>query len=500
MTSKVCRSFAQRTGLVAATLLVACAGPERAPRQPIPGVDTPDVKVDNPHDRVPANPGNPANPGSGGTAQLPAPEQPPVAVPDHVPQVPSQPAQPTQKPKAGGLLGDFTATIAAAHRAAPGVVAVFPGLARSGEGNARAYTVNGLGEWLMEETAAGLEREGVRGILAGGSLINDIKASNRGLDAFRGPDDVYWLADRIGASYVVHGTAQLRTFDVRTRDEVIELLWECRRLPDRTIVATMREEIADGPLAQQLNRRLRVDSSWRIGAEAPAFQPSLDAELRILSGLLAQRIADKHGKALAGKSVRVAPAVFRVNAGVGAELQAFADQFERGFAAAERKLAGSESANAEVAALESGPAMVSGKKYDSYGAALDAFRAQWESYKTSPIGGLAVDVSRLLTERLRAASGDTFRVLTDDGDRGRLLAILRSEARAHRLDGAMDERSIATMRANGTDLVLEPVLRPALKTYQLRIVMRDLRTANELSEAIDIDEQFQAELDRLLGK
>jgi len=77
---------------------------------------------------------------------------------------------------------------------------------------------------------------------------------------------------------------------------------------------------------------------------------------------------------------------------------------------------------------------------------------------------------------------------------------VRSEARAHRLDGAMDERSIAMLRANGTDLLLEPVLRPALKTYRLSFVLRDLRTAEEIPESIDIDEQFHGELDRLLGK
>lgn len=495
MTSKVCRSLVQVGSLAAACFLTACAGPERAPHQPIQGIDTPDVKVDNPHDKVGGTP-------SGTAVATPvAPTPPPVASAAPTEAPPSgTPAGASPKPAAMGFLDAFVQKVTAAHRAAPGVVAVFPALARSGEGNQRVYAVNGLGEWLMEETAAGLEREGVRGILAGGSLIGEIKASNRGLDALRGLDDVSWLADRIGAGYVVMGTAQHRTYDLRNRDEAIEIVWECRRLPDRSVVATLREEATQGPLVQQLARRLRGESTWRIGAEAPQSQPSLDAELRWVAGILAQRVADKHAKVLAGKSVRVMPAVFRQNAGVGADLQAFADQWERSFATAERKLAGGEVANAEVAALEAGPVTIAGKPYDSHGAALDAFRAQWESYKSSPAGGLAVDVSRLLTERLRAASGDGFRVLSDDGDRGRLLSIVRSEARAHRLDGAMDERTIATMRANGTDLVLEPVLRPALKTYRLSFVLRDLRTAEEIPESIDIDEQFHGELDRLLGK
>lgn len=495
MTSKVCRSLVQVGSLAAACFLTACAGPERAPHQPIQGIDTPDVKVDNPHDKVGGT--------TGGTAVATpvAPTPPPVAVTPPA----AEPANGNQgniapKPVAMGFLDAFVQKVAAAHRTAPGVIAVFPALARSGEGNQRVYAVNGLGEWLMEETAAGLEREGVRGILAGGSLIGEIKASNRGLDALRGLDDVSGLADRIGAGYVVMGTAQQRTYDLRTRDEAIEIVWECRRLPDRAVVATLREEATQGPLVQQLARRLRGESTWRIGAEAPQSQPSLDAELRWVASILAQRVAEKHGKLLAGKSVRVMPAVFRQNAGAGADLQAFADQWERSFATAERKLAGSEVANAEVAALEAGPVTIAGKPFDSHGAALDAFRAQWEAYKSSPVGGLAVDVSRLLTERLRAASGDSFRVLSDDGDRGRLLSIVRSEARAHRLDGAMDERSIAMLRANGTDLLLEPVLRPALKTYRLSFVLRDLRTAEEIPESIDIDEQFHGELDRLLGK
>ena len=56
------------------------------------------------------------------------------------------------------------------------------------------------------------------------------------------------------------------------------------------------------------------------------------------------------------------------------------------------------------------------------------------------------------------------------------------------------------MRAKGTDVVLETVLRPTLKTYQLRLVLRDLRTAQEITEAIDVDGLFQAELDQMLGK
>jgi hypothetical protein len=498
MTSKVCRSVAQATSLAAACFFVACAGPERAPRQPIPGVDTPDVKVTNPHDQT--GPGAPAEP----------PRQPPpTAVADPVPEVtppavnPPAPSVPSNPPatKAGGLLDGFVQKVAAEVKGAPGIVAVFPAMAQSGEGNQRGYSINGLGEWLMEETAAGLEREGVRGILAGGSLTNDIKASNRGLDAWRAPDDTYWLADRIGAGYVVQGIAQVKVFDAARRDEAVELLWECRRLPDRSVVATMREEVARGPLAAQLYRRARTDSAWRIGNEAPVFRPVLDAELRILAGLLAQRVADKQGKLLAGKSVRVFPSVFRCNAGEGAALQAAADELERAYTNLLRKAtAAAEGGDAEAAALESGPVTIAGKKHDSLGAAIDAFGAAFEAYKASPIGGLAVDLSRLVTERLRAATGDSFRVLADDGDRRRLLAIIRSEARSYRRDAAVDADTIAQMRAKGTDVVLETVLRPTLKTYQLRLVLRDLRTAQEITEAIDVDGLFQAELDQMLGK
>lgn len=500
MTSKVCRSVAQATSLAAACFFVACAGPERAPRQPIPGVDTPEVKVTNPHDQT--GPGAPPSEPQAPPRQPPTAHVEPPAVNPPVVNPPADvPASNPPAPKAGGLLDGFVQKVAAEVKGAPGIVAVFPAMALSGEGAQRGYTINGLGEWLMDETAAGLEREGVRGILAGGSLTNDIKASNRGLDAWRAPDDVYWLADRIGAGYVVMGLAQVKVFDAAVRDEAVELLWECRRLPDRTLVATMREEVARGPLAAQLYRRARTDSSWRIGNEAPASRPVLDAELRILAGLLAQRVADKQGKLLAGKSVRVFPSVFRCNAGEGASLQAAADELERAYTTALRKAAAAaEGGDAEAAALESGPVTIAGKKHESLGAAIDAFGAAFEAYKASPIGGLAVDLSRLVTERLRAATGDSFRVLADDGDRRRLLAIVRSEARSYRRDAAVDAETIAQMRAKGTDVVLETVLRPTLKTYQLRLVLRDLRTAQEITEAIDVDGLFQAELDQMLGK
>lgn len=477
-------------GLV--SLLAGCAGPERAPRQPIKGVDTHEHKVDNPHDKT--------NGGGRTVDAAPAPrEQAPVAAPT-LPPDPSRHAAAAPAAGRGDLLSDFVAKIAAAHRQSEGIVAVFPALSRAGEREGRSFVVNGLGEWLMTETADGLEREGVRGVLSGASLVNDLKATNRGLDAWRGLDDVYWMADRIGAAYVVFGTAYARTFDRMTRDESLDLVWECRRTSDREVIATVRERLGDGATANQLYRYYRLESDWRIGADAPTFQPSFEAEFRILAQQLAMRIAAKHGRLLDGKGVRMAPTTLKTTAGVGAGLQDFASQFDRAFAAAERKFAAEGRTDAETATLESGPVRIAGQSYETFGAALDGFREKLTAYKASPAGALALDISRNLAERLRAATNESFRILPDDSDREMLLGIIRSEARAYRAEGAVDEQTLAALRARGTDLLLESTLRPALSAYQMRVVIRDLRTGAELTEAVDVDEMFKADLDRILGR
>ncbi len=471
-------------------LLSGCAGPERAPHQPIKGVDTFDNKVDNPNDKT--------TPGRTVDATPESRETPPVAAPTPTPTTPRDTATPPAAGGRTGFLDAFIVKVARATQQQPGIVAVLPALSREEPG--KTLYVNGLGEWLATETADGLEREGVRGVLSGAGLVNDLKAANRGLDSWRGLDDVYWMADRVGAAYVVSGTAYVREFDRMSRDESLDIVWECRRTSDREVVASIRERLGAGAQAQELFRFYKLDSDWRIGADAPPFAPSFEAEFRILAQQLALRVAGKHGRALAGKNVRVMPTTLRSNAGVGADLQTFASAFDRAFAVEERKAAAAGNTDAELATLATGPVTVAGKEYATFGAALDAFRERWNTYKASPAGALAVDIARNVTERLRAATGDSFRVLPDETDREALLGVIRGEARAYRNDAAVDPQSIAALRARGADFLIETTLRPALATYQLRLVLRDLRTGTELTEAVDVDPMFKDEMEKVVGR
>jgi hypothetical protein len=474
--------------LAAALCLCACSGPERAPHQPIQGVDTPETKVENPHDlpkekketekKEPVSAGVPAAP------ELPAAQ-------------PANHEEPAQEAR-GHFLDRFVKQVAAAHKAAPGIVAVFPALSRIPDRD--AFHVNGLGEHLMTETAVRLEAEGVRGVLAGAGLVNDIQASNRGLDSLRGIDDVYWLADRVGAAYAVFGTAEKRVFDRTKRDEHLEVWWECRRVADRSPVATIRERLTDGALATELTRWFRQESAFRIGDQAPKFQPSADAELRLASRQLTGMVAGKHGGWLKGKRVTVLPTSLRCLAGERAELQAWAAEFEQAFDDAEKKAEQAGNTDPAQAALQSGPVTIAGKEHKTFAVALEAFRARRVAMQASAGGELAADLGRMLAENLRAAARDSFELVAEDGERDALLAAIRREARAVAQAEGVDPLTAATLRARGTQVMVASTLRPYLKSYQLRVLLRDFGSGQSVSEAVDLDEQFKEPIDKILAR
>lgn len=257
--------------LAIAGLLAACAGPERTPHQPIKGVDTERNEVQNPHDKT----NRPTGEGRGdGLGSAPALD----------------------------FLDGFVGEVATAQQAQPGIIAIFPAFTQGDRG---VNYVTRLGELLMRLTNDGLEKRGVTAVIAGAGLQNDLLAANRGLEALRGPDDVFWLGERVGAAYVVYGTAQKQAFDASNRDLELAVDWQCKRTGDRATVAAWRQQLTGGELGRELARQYGQESNWTIGSAAPRFTPSLGLETQILARAMAQRLSTSHAEVLRGKTLHV---------------------------------------------------------------------------------------------------------------------------------------------------------------------------------------------------
>ncbi len=168
----------------------------------------------------------------------------------------------SKSPAEANFLRQFVADLVAAHREKPGVIAIFPALTRTSD-QAESH-VNGLGEFLMDETATNLEEEGVQEIVAGSGLQNDLLAKDSGLHELRGNEDVYVLSKKIEADYFVFGSVERKIFNRIEKDETLQINWVCKRAADRATVAAYRSKLEDGPLAEQLHRYYQTSSKWDI--------------------------------------------------------------------------------------------------------------------------------------------------------------------------------------------------------------------------------------------
>ncbi len=466
--------------LIGLAALWGCSGPERAPHQPITGVD-------RPYDPPPESRGSGSS-----TEDVDDDDGSPPAVRSNTPE-----PEPVDEPRRSKhFLGSFIDEVALAALDAPGNIAIFPAMARD-EVTSRT-TVNGLGDHLAETTATELELAGVSGIVHGSQLINDILATNRGLDSWRALNDVYWIAERIGARYAIFGTANRQTFDRLARDEALEIVWRCIRVDDRHVVATYRRELK-GDLSRELYRYTKTETSWRIGEDAEPFQPSLDAELRIAMRVLGQRIAFEHAAKLSGKRTQVDPMAIAANRGERAELQAWAAAFQRAFDQAERRADDGSVLNRD-AVWSSGPVTIQGTEHATFLAALDAFEQKNAAAGASRTASLSKDLSSLLGASLQGQLGDRITLVSDDSERQRLLQVIRSDAAAAQQDDAVDPTTIAMLSAEGAEVLITSALRPIADSYRIEVVVTDLTTGSKSIEDFPIEPQFSAELLALAGR
>jgi len=478
-------------GLVAAMLLTTgCGGPERAPHQPITGVDRPaDTRAPNPHDKPEEAP--PETPPSTRNQPVTPLEQPggaqPMAAPAPVP---------AGLPGKAGLLSPFVDEIAKTVQKNPGIVAIFPALTRN---NALSTVeVNGLGQRLAEETTEALQMQGLNPV-SGEELKNDILASNRGLDEFRSVADVFWLADRIGAAYAVYGTVQKKVYDRMARDEQLDIKLQCIQVQNRSSVARLDKRLTSGRMARDLYRDYTQSSSWKIGQAAPPFKPTIGAEVKFATESLVRKIVADHGKALAGKRIAIDPVLIRsVSGSMAGNFQAFTTSFLRCFDKAERDASAKGSTNPEVAALDRGPFTIRGKEYKTLASALEVIESRRAAVRTSPAGELSLDISRALAESFTKAGGTTINILADGLNRTGILNLIKREVRSAQGDGAVDQDTIQELRMKGAQLLVRSTFRPFMRSYQFRIMVLDVNTGKVItSSSIDFDPRFKPDLDTL---
>lgn len=446
-------------------LSAGCRGPEQAEHRPVQGVDTEETEVKNPYDRR-------------GTAPPPAPmTEASASVDTH--------------------LGQFVDELDRARSGAPGPIAVFPALSKNGTGET---VVTGLGEHLMLETADRLRAAGAPEVLAGPRLVQALRQANRGLDALTDVEDIYTLAERIGADYIVFGTADARATDPIRNENSLEIRWNAMRLADLAVVSEFRAR-ALGAEGQALYGMHRATSDWRIGARASTTPPSLEQEMRILGGMLARKLGREQTAALRDRRVRIEPVVITGRGVERADLQQWASEFERKLAEVTRTLeTDGDRAEAERRALASVPVTIAGTEYANFGEAADAYRALRTEVNASSAGQLATDLATSFAEQLREALDGRIALVSADSAREEAIWTIRREARAARGDGSVDGATVAHMKAHGTEFLLTSSLRRDLEAYKFRVTMLDLESAESVPYSIDFEPSFTAALDRALAR
>lgn len=458
--------------LLAAALVVlipaGCGGPEKAPRQPISGVDRP---VDP----------EPERDGSGGTSMAPQQDPSPSAQPSGSGPVPPSAASETAaneppplpaRASAADDLQSFIAAVAAELRKDGGFAAVFWPLSprpldQAGVASPRGKYVNRMGERLADEIASGLQAEGAR-TLAGAELVNDLLAANRSLSSYCDLTDVFWLAERVGAPYAVYGTAQVVSYEALRGDRVLELRLWAKHLPTNRTIAQLRRDYREGREAQQYYKEYVLPSQVPICADAAPVTPSLESELEITSRVVARRVAAKAGAAMQGKVATFEPLAFPASRQAALELVTLQDAFLRAFEAA-----GSD--------LAKGPAKLGNLSFATFGEALDEIGKRRRTYEASEVGAKSRELAANLENVLEQA-GVEFLSGLEDGDMDALLRRVRAEAFRGRTEDAIDAQSLAFLKASGSALLVRPSLMPSLESWRLRVAVFDLNSGRKIAD------------------
>ena len=150
--------------------------------------------------------------------------------------------------------------------------------------------------------------------------------------------------------------------------------------------------------------------------------------------------------------------------------------------------------------MNAGPVTIHGTEYATLEAAFQAIESRRAALATSRSGQLSIDIARTIAAQLRAAGGKSFEVLADDTSRTAVLALIQRQADLVRDHAALDPKTVAALEGQGADILVRSTLRPFMRSYQLRVLVLDIRTGKVLAEqAADFEAQFKTDLDAITG-
>jgi hypothetical protein len=243
--------------------------------------------------------------GACGSVETPAEKQPLTPLPGRPPARVTTPAPPAE---AGPDVAGFADDVAGAWRRNPGPVAVLPAFTDDPQhAPGTQVFATAAGDWLAARVLAALA-DAQRGVEAWPpeTVAAELLRSNRSLCDVRLTQDVVPLLARTAAGYVVFGNVEKQSAGGRLsgQSRVLARLL-CADLGSGEVISSREYTLTDATAVRELSARLERASSLPVGARAPRFTPSLDAEVALTAERALDQLLAAHRALLAGKRCTV---------------------------------------------------------------------------------------------------------------------------------------------------------------------------------------------------
>jgi len=436
----------------------------------------------------------------------PAPEAPqPARVPagsvQSPPPVPprSEALSEVRRTGGAGVIEEIVdRTVRACIAARPqGLIAVFPALSPSPA--TKAVRTSLLGDDISERIAGRLRKElqGVEIPTFGAlrTLINQV--GNRGLSDILSPEDLFVLADRIGADLVVIGTIR-GVVDKRYKTlKELRFRFEAREVATaRTLGVAAKTVPGNDPAVRALAERYKMTGAWRVGVYAPPFTPSLDRELNYVVLRTVSSLLVRARSALRGHRVAVAPV--RTEGYQSNEVNDFLRAFNEELASLAKQVNPFLGGDPREKALDLKPVVILGKKFNSLREARDHLRVLQRRAKLSLSTRLSREMTELLYEELlRQAAGD-FTVTLSLEDRRQIEDFIATENRIYDETGSIEPETIAKLKTKGAEYLVVGRFRQEGPIYVLDAYILDMRTGMRIGNRVSfaLDSRLTEEINR----
>ncbi len=359
------------------------------------------------------------------------------------------------------------------------LVAVFPALSPSTA--TAGVRASAMGDRISRAIADGIRQRlpGVDVPTFGNLQTLILQVGNRGLCDILAPEDPFFLADRIGAEVVVMGKIRPAIDDRSLRLLRLQVEYEARDLrTGASIAVAMHAYSGDDPAAAALNRELELAGEWVVGAYAPAFTPSLERELELVTYRMVRRILASAGPALAGKRLAVAP----VRTETFNDLAL--DDFIRAFNEERRSFAqranGWKGVDVNEQALDMGPVTLMGTSFATLRDARDRLRVLIRESRVSVSAQLSGDLTNRVAEEARRQAGAAFEVSLSIDDRREIENFIAREGRIVEETGTIDPATIAQLRTKGGEFLLVGWFACKEYCYELSGYLLDMATGQRV--------------------